>query len=272
MCYDIETLHHRSLKFLKRSGASAEDINAAVDAYNKRFNPLYPEPRVEHNYHVSGFEHPLVPVVHTVDGKVQIEPMYWGLIPHWSKDRELAHKLWNNTINARSETMFDKPSYRGPAQYRRGIISVNSFFEHHHLNKQAYPFNIRPKDGETLTMAVLWDEWNDVNTGEIKQTFSVVTVEGNELLSTIHNNPKLDGPRMPLILKDEQIDDWLGLSGSGLDKKELLAMCKPLKEDSLAVIPVRKLRGKQAVGNDPKAIERFDYPELALVPELEGIL
>jgi putative SOS response-associated peptidase YedK len=141
--------------------ASADDINAAVDAYNKRFNTLYPEPRVEHNYHVSGFEHPLVPVVHVVDGKIQIEPMYWGLIPHWSKDRDLAHKLWNNTINARSETMFDKPSYQGPAQYRRGIISVNSFFEYHHLNKAAYPFDIRPKEGETLTMAVLWDEWTD---------------------------------------------------------------------------------------------------------------
>lgn len=271
MCYDIETLHHRSLKFLKHSGASAEDINAAVDAYNKRFNPLYPEPRVEHNYHVSGFEHPLVPVIHVFDEKIQIEPMYWGLIPHWSKDPESAHKFWNNTINARSETMFEKPSFRGPAQYRRGIISVNSFFEHHHLNKQAYPFNIRPKDGQPLTMAVIWDEWNDVNTGEIKQTFSVVTVEGNELLSTLHNNPKLDGPRMPLILNDEQVEMWLGLENSQISKEEIHELCKPY-EGELNAIPVRKLRGKEAVGNVPKAIERFDYPELALVPELEDIL
>ena len=271
MCYDIETLHHRSLKFLKRSGASAEDINAAVEAYNKRFNPLYPEPRVEHNYHISGFQHSLVPVIHVIDCKIQVEPMYWGLIPHWSKDFELAYKHWNNTINARSETMFEKPSYRGPSKYRRGIISVNSFFEHHHLNKQTYPFNIRLKDGEAMTVAVIWDEWTDVDSGEIKQTFSVVTVDGNELLSTIHNNPKLDGPRMPLILSDEQADTWLGLGDEEHTKDKILGICMPFR-GKLQAIPVRKIRGKEAVGNVPQAIERFDYPELALVPELESII
>jgi putative SOS response-associated peptidase YedK len=272
MCYDIETLHHRSLKFLKRSGASVEDINAAVDAFNKRFNPLYPEPRVEHNYHLSGFQHPLVPVIHVFQGKPHIEPMYWGLVPFWTKDTELANKLWNNTINARSETMFEKPSFRGPAKYRRGVIAVESFFEHHHFNKQSYPFNIRSKDGEPLLMAVLWDEWSDTATGEIRQTFSIVTVEGNELLGTIHNNPKLDGPRMPLILEPDRLESWLGLSEQELEPKEILELCEPFDAALLKAYPVRKLRGKSAVGNVPEAIERFDYPELALVPELDAIL
>jgi putative SOS response-associated peptidase YedK len=272
MCYDLETLHHRSLKYLKRSGASVDDINAAVDAFNKRFKPQYPEPRVEHNFHVSGFQHPLVPVIHVYEGKPHVEPMYWGLVPFWCKDFELANKLWNQTINARSETMFEKPSFRGPAKYRRGVIEVESFFEHHHLGKQSYPFNIRSVDGEPLLMAVVWDEWTDTQTGEIRQTFSIVTVQGNELLSTIHNNPKLDGPRMPLILHEQQLEAWLGLNDSNLEKNDLLELCKPLTASELKAYPVRKLRGKSAVGNVPEAIERFDYPELALVPELEGIL
>jgi putative SOS response-associated peptidase YedK len=272
MCYDIETLHHRSLKFLKRSGASADDINAAVDAFNKRFNPLYPEPRVEHNYHLSGFQHPLIPVIHVYKGKPHIEPMYWGLIPFWCKDTDLANKLWNQTINARSESMFEKPSFRGPAKYRRGVITVESFFEHHHLNKQSYPFNIRSKDGEPLLMAVLWDEWTDNSTGEIRQTFSIVTVEGNEILTAIHNNPRLQGPRMPLILEEEQVVSWLGLATEDLEPKDILALCQPFSSSKLKAYPVRKLRGKKAVGNVPEAIERFDYPELALIPELQEIL
>ena len=164
---------------------------------------------------------PLLPVIHVTDEKVEIQPMYWELIPHWSRDSQSTHKLWNNTINAGSETMFDKPSYRGSAKYRRSIISVNSFFEHHQLNKQAYLFNIKSRGDEILTMAVLWDEWTDVNSGEIKHTCSVLTVEGNNLLSTIHNNPKLKGPIMSLILENEQFDTWLGLVDEELTNNEI---------------------------------------------------
>ena len=106
--------------------------------------------------------------------------------------------------------MFDKPSFRAAARKRRGIIVIDSFYEHHHFLGKAYPFNVRYADESAMVVAVLWEEWTDKSTGELLKTFSMVTTEGNELMSVLHNSPKLDGPRMPVFLQGEAIAHWLG--------------------------------------------------------------
>ena len=271
MCYDIEEGYKRRIKEGVRIGASNEDINYHIDLYNKRF-PETPIPRLNGGFHLTGFAHPHVPVFVFNEGDgLELRPMQWGLIPSWCKDATVATKLWNQTLNARSETMYEKPSFRSAASRKRGVILLQSFYEHHHFGKQTYPFNIRLKTDEPMFVAVLWEEWTDKVSGELRPTFSIVTVEGNELMATLHNNPKLAGPRMPLILENDAVDNWL--MGNGKDMKDqILDICKPYDAQKLRANSVRKLRGKAAVGDVEQAIEPFEYPELALDTELMDVL
>ena len=82
----------------------------------------------------------------------------------------------------------------------RCVLHVDGFFEHHHLNNKKYPFLITEKDNMPLTLGGLYSEWIDKNTGEVLNSFSILTSEGNDVLSKIQNNPKSEEPRMPLIL------------------------------------------------------------------------
>ncbi len=264
MCYDLEEGHRNLIKQAIHVGVPVDQLNEMIHWFNERYKPVHPlKPIDEKRYHISGFEHSVFDVIYSHNGNVAMEEMRWGLIPFWCKEQEKAFKLWNSTINARTETMFEKPSFRKAAKQGRGIIMVGSFFEHHHANKQTYPFNIRRKNGNAVILGVIWDEWTDRTTGEILKTFSIATVKGNEMLTKIHNNPKLAEPRMPLILEGNQIQQWLDLS---LDKDSILnEVCKAFPTDGLEAHTVGKLRGKNAVGSGPEAIEKVEYEELEIV-------
>jgi len=272
MCYDVQEGYRRRIKEGMRMGRSKEDINYYIDEYNRRF-PDNPIPRLHGGgYHLSGFSHPQIPVfVLNDDRELELLPMYWGLIPNWCKDAALATKLWNQTINVRSETMFEKPSFRSAAKSKRGVVLLQSFYEHHHFSGRTYPFNISLRNGQPMCVAVLWDEWVDRATGEVRNTFSIVTVEGNRLMTAIHNNPKLEGPRMPLILKADAIDAWLHATGDEA-KNEVLQLCMPFADEDLQAHSVRPLRGKAYVGDAEQATEHFEYPELMLDTELMDML
>lgn len=261
MCYDIQVGYERKIKDGIKQGAPADEINALIDVYNERFDPDTPLPHVYH--HVSAFAHPEVGVVHLKDGELVMEPMTWGLIPPWVMDRAYAHKLWNQTPNARSETMFEKPSFRLAARKRRGVIVIESFFEHHHFAGKAYPFNIYLANGSAMVVAVLWETWVDSLTQKGVKTFSIVTTHGNEFMAALHNNPKQKEPRMPVFLQGQAITDWLSTPATDDNHLSLLPLCQPLPEKQLKAHSVAPLRGKQALGNVPQAVEEFIYPELA---------
>jgi putative SOS response-associated peptidase YedK len=270
MCYDVQVGYERRIKEGLHRGVPANQINTLIDEYNQRFDPAFPLPHVYH--HVSAFAHPEIGVIHLSDGALIMEPMTWGLIPFWVKDRALANKLWNQTPNARSETIFEKPSFRVAARKRRGIIVIDSFFEHHHYGGKAYPFNVRYANGGAMVAAVLWEEWTDKSTGELVKTFSIVTTEGNEMMSVLHNSPKLAGPRMPVFLEGEAITQWLDTPESDDSHLMLLPLCKPLGEKELKAHSVKPLRGKNALGNVPEALAEYVYPELVFDEELQTIL
>ncbi len=270
MCYDIQTGHLRRIKDGIRGGYPKDEVNSLIDQYTERYDPLFPVPKVHH--HVSAFTHPEVTVLHYQDGKLVLEPMKWGLVPLWCKDQASATKLWNQTPNARSETIFEKPSFRAAARKRRGVILVESFFEHHHFKSKTYPFNIRRKDDLPMMMAVLWEEWTDKSTGEVWKTFSIVTTEGNELMSAIHNNPKLTEPRMPVILEGDAINVWLETPESSDNHLALLPLCKPLPTDLLKAHSVGPLRGKLALGDVPEVVEEINYEELVNDEVLQSVL
>ena len=114
-----------------------------------------------------------------------------------------------------------------------------------------------------MIVAGLWSEWLDKETGELANSFTIVTTKANSLLKKIHNNPKLSEARMPVILEEKDIETWLKPINTEADKAAIMALIKPWEGEDLQAHTVRRLRGKEAIGNVPEATQEFHYPELA---------
>ena len=165
-------------------------------------------------------------------------------------------------MNARGETIFEKPSFRDAAKNNRCIIYIDGFYEHHHFKNNTYPFFIQKKDKNPIALAGLWSEWINSKTGGKINTFSIVTTEGNSLMSKIHNNPKLKGPRMPLILPEEIEEKWLNPIIEELDIHLIQDLIQSYPADELKAHTVNKLRGKDYKGNVEEISEEVIYKEL----------
>ncbi len=252
MCYDIKASLEAQLKRAQRFGD--ED---AIREIEEKLLPYTDLPL----YHASGFQHPRM-LIYTDRSPEVPEVSIWGLVPHWVKDEAQLKKLWNNTLNARGETIFEKPSFRWAARHNRCIIYVDGFYEHHHFRGKTYPFYLHRKDGQPLAFAGLWSEWTDPESGEVKNTFSIVTTTGNELLAKVHNNPRIKGPRMPLILPEELTDKWLEPVNDELDIKAIQELIQSYPAEALDAYTVHRLRGKEYPGNIPEINEPVSYSDL----------
>lgn len=252
MCYDIKTSLEAQLSKAKRRG----DLQA-IEEIKRKLVPYTDLPI----HHASGFSHPKL-LIYPDRSPDYPEVATWGLVPHWVKDRAQLKKFWNNTLNARGETIFEKPSFRNSARNKRCLIYIDGFYEHHHYKGKTYPFYVHHSSGEPMILAGLWSEWLDEETGELLVSFSIVTTEGNKLLTKIHNNPKLKGPRMPLILPQEIEDRWLDPVNDDLDIKAIQDLMRSYPDDALEAYTVRRLRGKEYIGNVEEISEPFEYEEL----------
>ena len=254
MCYDIAYQTKRTLEYAKRRGYDPKTIEELEERWERVKD-------IPAKFHVSGYEHPHIPVFSNEDPWLP-QRFYWGLIPFWVKDVKSAVQIANRTLNARGESIFEKPSFRDAAKYRRCLIMIDHFYEHHHYKGKTYPFLIKMKNDEPIVLGGLWSEWTNKETGEIVRSTSIVTTRANELMAKIHNNPKLKEPRMPLILSREIQDHWLEPVNSATDKNAINDLIQPFTEGELTAYPVGRLRGKHAVGNVPLVTEKVDYPEL----------
>ncbi|MDT0557157.1 SOS response-associated peptidase [Ichthyenterobacterium sp. W332] len=252
MCYDINTsTQTQALRAFRKFGLSAvNEIRENLEEFTDL--PLF---------HTSGFSHPEL-LIYTDRSPDFPEVATWGLIPHWINDEEQMKKIWNNTLNARGETIFVKPSFRESAINNRCLIYINGFYEHHHFNKKTYPFFIQRKDEKPIVLGGLWSEWKNPVTNGTIISFSIVTTEGNPLITKIHNNPKLKGPRMPLILNEELEDEWLNPIQDELDKKSIKKLIQSFPEEELKFHTVRKLRGKEYIGNVKEIFQEYVYEDL----------
>ncbi|MDZ7847599.1 MAG: SOS response-associated peptidase [Owenweeksia sp.] len=257
MCYDVAYQTKRTLDYARKRSYDAETIAELEDKWEKvrHIQPV--------RFHVSGFSHPYL-LGYTNEEPFNPEPMYWGLVPFWAKGEKAAMQMANKTLNARGETIFEKPAFRESAKKRRCLIMVDHFYEHHHHQGKTYPFLIKLKNNEPLILAGLWSEWVNKSTGEILKTASIVTTRANELMAKIHNNPKLSEPRMPLMLRQDDQDSWLGLEGNVANQEDLKPLIAPYEVSEMTAYPVQKLRGKNAVGNEAQAMEKFHYEGLSL--------
>jgi len=162
----------------------------------------------------------IIPAVLESDGERIISELRWGLIPAWAKDDSIGSRL----INARAETLAEKPSFKNAFRLRRCIIPASGFYEWQKADKGAkQPFYFHLKDKEVFGFAGLWEEWLDKESGEAVETCTIITTEANRILEPVHD-------RMPVILKAKDYDEWLDEKQSDTDKLQKLLAPFPAKE------------------------------------------
>jgi len=226
------------------------EINLPRAELARRFGVKVPEdPRYIPGFFHSAFTRPYLPVI-TNKNPDQIQFYRWGLIPSWVKNEETAEKILNGTYNARSETIWEKSSFRNAAANQRCIIPSHGFFEWYTEGKTKTPYYIKRKDDKPFAFAGLYEVWTNRATGEILQTFSIITTPANRMLEKIHNLKK----RMPAILPVETEKEWIKNS---LSANELSNLLQPLQDELLTAWPVSgKKLYRVADITDPSIIER----------------
>jgi len=148
----------------------------------------------------------------------------WGLIPFWAKDTAIGNKL----INAKSETILEKPSFRTSFKSRRCLVLSDGFYEWRKGTVKT-PFRIKRRDGSAFAMAGIWDKWTSPEGEEIR-SFAILTTTPNSLMEKIHD-------RMPVILDPETEKKWIG----NTSQESLLELLKPCKSSSLLAYPISSL-------------------------------
>ncbi|PQV63167.1 Putative SOS response-associated peptidase YedK [Abditibacterium utsteinense] len=172
------------------------------------------------------------------DGIKALEGYRWGLVPSWAKDDSLGAKM----INARSETLSEKPSFKTALQRRRCLIPADGFYEWKTEGKQKQPVHIRFKDSRIFAFAGLWDEWNGPGDAPLR-TCTIITGAPNDLLSTLHH-------RMAVILEPQHEEIWLD---PNLPMENALALLGVFSDRELEAFEVGKKVGN-VVFDDPSCI------------------
>lgn len=154
------------------------------------------------------------------DGSKELIFTRWGLIPSWAKDRTVGNRL----INARSETVHQKPSFKDPLRRRRCLIVADGFYEWQgtHGKKPKIPWYIQLKSQKPFAFAGLWSSWIDTSSDEELVTSTIITTSANALLEKIHD-------RMPVILNPEHYSEWL--SAEEQPSEKLLPLLIPYPDE-----------------------------------------
>lgn len=187
-----------------------------------------------------------VPIIRELDQERELVVAKWGLVPHWSKEPRLKY----STINARAETVAEKPVYRTPFKTRRCIVPATGFYEWKACADHKTPYNIQAQDGHTLAFAGLWDHWGTCLENAF-DSFSIIVTAANESITPIHD-------RMPVILSAVDYSAWLDPSNT--DTNRLGALLAPYSE-KLATIPVSRYVNSPS-NDDPKCLGAGDRPDM----------
>jgi len=226
----------------------------------RKRNPI--EPEIPNLYMVSGFSHPKLPVITDNDFVLK----EWGLIPDWTPSVQQAEQLRNLTLNAKGEKVFEKPSFRKNILSNRCLLPVSGFFEWRVFNNNKYPYFIQPSDAPGFLLASVFDKWIDTTTGEIHDTFSILTTPANPLMELIHNVKK----RMPLILDIETADNWLNPHTTNEQIKSLI---QPYDDNKMKAHTISKVASNSKINRNFKEIlEPVSYPELNQQTLFSGII
>jgi putative SOS response-associated peptidase YedK len=174
------------------------------------------------------------------DGQKQLVAFQWGLIPSWADDPKIGNKL----INAKSETITEKASFRNAFKKRRCLIVADGFFEWQKIGQAKRPVYIHLKSGKPFGFAGLYETWKSPE-GEPIATCTIITTEANEIIKPIHD-------RMPVIIAKEARDLWIDPGVK--DREALLELLKPYPSDEMETWPVSKMVNSP-MNNSPDCIK-----------------
>jgi putative SOS response-associated peptidase YedK len=208
-----------------------EDIKEAFNIQQVRWEP-------EPSYNIAPTQDVAV-VVQREEG-ISLEKMKWGLIPFWAKDPQIGSRM----INARSETLSEKPSFKRPFKSQRCLVVADGFFEWATTERGKTPMFIQPKSGRPFGFAGLYDVWAPPE-GEAITSCTIVTTRANDFMRPIHD-------RMPLILPKSRETAWLDPATPRID--EWLSALAPYPGDELEALEVsRQVNSPQ--NNSPECIQ-----------------
>ena len=181
--------------------AIPEDIQ---DAFDMAVDPSQVAPR----YNIAPTQD-VLSVVQRQEGR-RAEMFRWGLVPSWANDAKIGNKM----INARAETVFEKPGFRSASRRRRCLVVADGFYEWHRTPKERQPYRFGLKDWQPFGLAGLWESWRSPQ-GDHVRSCTIITTSSNELVGRVHS-------RMPVMLSAEGQGLWLDENKDVADLRELL--------------------------------------------------
>lgn len=162
-------------------------------------------PQVQPRYNIAPTQ--AVAAVRNGDEGYELALLRWGLVPFWAKDPSIGNRM----INARAETVAEKPAYRAAFRHRRCVVLADGFYEWRKQGDAKTPYFISLASGEPFALAGLWENWTDKESGESLQTTTLITTEANAFMRTLHH-------RMPVVLEPCAANEWLGGSVQPLEQ------------------------------------------------------
>ncbi|MCI0667702.1 MAG: SOS response-associated peptidase [Methylococcaceae bacterium] len=184
-----------------------------------------------------------VPIIrtHAETGLRELVLVHWGLIPFWTKDRKIGYRM----INARAETVAEKPAFRAAFKKRRCLVPANGFYEWKKGASGKQPYLIRMADAGPFAFAGLWESWTNPADKTVLQSCTIIVTKANEMMTRIHD-------RMPVILSPDLYGRWLD-PGQG----DGLSLLTPCPDDWLDAYPVSTYVNSPQ-NNDSKCIEAIE--------------
>ena len=199
-------------------GRSVSDFSDVDVSKDKIFAITETQAKFEPNYNVAPTQQ--IPVI--IPGSRILTTFRWGLIPFWAKDKKIGYKM----INARSESLIEKPSFKNLLKNKRCLILASGFYE---WDKNKQPHYIQIKNHKIIAYAGLWDEWTDKETNEKIRTCTIITCPANKFMQMLHH-------RMPVILQEKDLNTWL----TSEDFTEIRSLLLPYNDKDMIEHKVNK--------------------------------
>ncbi|PLZ80111.1 hypothetical protein CBP16_14240 [Fischerella thermalis WC217] len=184
-------------------------------------------PDFKPQYNIAPTQMVLVVLYNSEGNKREIQRLRWGLIPSWAKDQSMGARL----INARAETVAEKPAFRRAFKRQRCLVVADGFYEWQQQDGKKQPYYFRLSNGKPFSFAGLWEEWQSPEQERIKSC-TILTTQANELLQMVHD-------RMPVILQQESYDLWLDPPVH--DVELLQPLLHPYPSEAMTSYPVTTL-------------------------------
>ncbi|MEX1994381.1 MAG: SOS response-associated peptidase [Steroidobacteraceae bacterium] len=193
----------------------------------KRTFALDDLPELEARYNIAPTQS--VPAVRTgEEGSRALAMLHWGLVPKWAKERAIGNRM----INARAETLAEKPSFRDAFKRRRCLVLADGWYEWQVAPGGKQPWFIRLRDARSMAFAGLWERWKDPANGTTLESCTIVTTDASQSIRKIHE-------RMPVVLAEADWDRWMDTAFSDTDK--LSELLRPFEPKALQAWPVSRL-------------------------------